>query len=373
MRRLVDGRIERAAERLAEAKVAEDPTSSVHGARKDLKKLRSALRLLRDELGEERYRAENNAYRAAGRLLSHSRDAEVKVETVEDICERGRGSLPPGAADEWLEALREERDTAVEATRDGGSTGLGEALELVEDSRERVRSWPLATDSWELVGPGIERAYRRGRKRMRAAEAERSAANVHEWRKRVKDLWYQLRILEDATPKSLSDRIEVADHLADALGDHHDLAVLRDDLLVRDLPTVRRADLVEAIAQRQEELAETAFDLGGRLYREKPKRFRKKMHRGWRASSTAIRLPSWRRPSTSTLRRGVRLGWWVSPIGCPSTIAPDSSGATPLAADRIGFVAVCFARALVVDEGVDRVTGVGHLQAAVLPLGRAEL
>jgi CHAD domain-containing protein len=282
MRRIVNGRIDKAAERLADAQVAEDPTSSVHGARKDLKKLRSALRLLRDELGDERYRAENSAYREAGRLLSHSRDAEVKVETVEDICERCRGTLSPGSADEWLEALRKERDLAVEATRNGGSAGLGEALQLVEESRERVRSWPLETDSWALVGPGIERAYRRGRKRMRAASAEPNAANIHEWRKRVKDLWYHLRILEEATPKSLSDRIGVADRLADALGDHHDLAVLRDDLVVRDLPTVRRAALVDAIALRQEELAETAFDLGDRLYRDKPKRFRKKMHRGWR-------------------------------------------------------------------------------------------
>ncbi len=282
MRRIVNGRIDKAAERLADAQVAEDPTSCVHGARKDLKKLRSALRLLRQELGDERYRAENSVYREAGRLLSASRDAEVKVETLEDICERFQGTLPSDAADEWLEVLGEERDLAVESTRHGESAALREALELVENGRERVDSWPLEAESWELVGPGIERAYRRGRKRMRRAAAEPSTANVHEWRKRAKDLWYQLRILEVATPKDLSDRIDVADRLADALGDHHDLAVLRDDLLVRDLPTVRRAALAAAIGQRQEELANAAFDLGDQLYREKPKRFGKKMRRGWR-------------------------------------------------------------------------------------------
>ncbi len=282
MRRIVTGRLDKAGERLEAAQVAEDPTACVHGARKDLKKLRSALRLVRDELGDERYRAENGVYREAARLMSDTRDAEVKVETVEDICERFQGTLPTGAADEWLEALRYERDLAVESSRNGGSAALGEALELVEAGRERVGSWHLEKESWELVGPGIERAYRRGRKRMRRAAAETSAANVHEWRKRAKDLWYHLRILEDATPKNLSDRIDVADRLADALGDHHDLAVLRDDLLVRDLPTVKRGALVDAIAQRQEELASVAFELGDRLYEEKPKRFRKQMRRGWR-------------------------------------------------------------------------------------------
>jgi CHAD domain-containing protein len=281
MSRIVNGRIDKAAERLAAAQEAEDPTDCVHGARKDLKKLRSALRLLRDELGDERYRAENSTYREAGRLLSHTRDAEVKVETLEGICERCAGALPAGAADEWIAVLREERDLAVESSRDGGSAGLAEALELVEESRQRVGSWHLEKESWDLVGPGIERAYRRGRKRMRRTVAEPSAANIHEWRKRAKDLWYHLRILEVATPKQLSDRVEIADSLADALGDHHDLAVLRDDLLVRDLPTVKRAALVAAIAQRQGELAGTAFELGERLYSEKPKRFRKKMRRGW--------------------------------------------------------------------------------------------
>ncbi len=283
MRRIATGRIEKALERLAEAQEAEDPTSGVHGVRKDLKKLRSELRLLRHELGDDLYRAENDTYREAGRLLSESRDAEVKVETLEDICERCAGTLPPGAADEWIDALREERDLAVASTRDGGgSTALGEATKLIEAGRARVVSWPLERESWELVGPGIERAYRRGRKRMRRTAAEPSAANVHEWRKRVKDLWYQLRILEVATPKKLRDRVEVADRLADVLGDHHDLAVLRDDLLLRDLPTVSRAPLVAAIAQRQRELEEEAFDLGDRLYVEKPKRFRKKMRRAWR-------------------------------------------------------------------------------------------
>ena len=256
----------------------------MHGARKDLKKLRSLLRLVRHELGVERFRAENDAYRQAGRLFSHSRDAEVKVQTLEAICERRAGSLPAGAAAEWLEQLRGERDRAVETTRDSDSAALGEALDLVEAGRGRVESWPLRSEDWELVGPGLKRSYRRGRKRMRRAAAEPSAANVHEWRKRVKDLWYHLRILAAATPEELEDRVEIADRLSDVLGDHHDLAVLRDDLIVRDLPTVRRAALVEAISARQRELAEAAFELAPRLYAEKPKRFRKQMRRGWRRS-----------------------------------------------------------------------------------------
>jgi CHAD domain-containing protein len=282
MRRVARGRAGKAAERLRKAQSAEDPAPCVHGARKDLKKLRSALRLLRHELGDDLYRAESSRYRDAGRLLSRSRDAEVKVEALEAICERYAGRLPAGAADEWLEQLRRERDRAVEAARGEDSAGLAQALELVEAGGERIDEWPLESEDWELFEAGIGRAYRRGRKRMRRAAADPSAEHIHEWRKRVKDLWYQLRILDQAIPEPLADRVEVLDRLASALGDHHDLAVLRDDLLVRDLPTVRRMTLVTAIEDRQQELATTAFALGERAYADKPKRFRKQMRSGWR-------------------------------------------------------------------------------------------
>lgn len=287
MRRIARGRTEKALERLERSWRGEDPAKRVHGARKDLKKLRAVLRLLRHELGDERYRAQNDAYREAGRLLSGSRDAEVKVRTLETICERYAGRLPAGAADEWLGALRAERDRTVAALSKDGGAALDRALETIKAGRAQIDSWPLEREGWKLVGPGISRAYKRGRKRMRRVADDPGPEAIHEWRKRVKDLWYHLRILAVATPKGLADRVEVADELADALGDHHDLAVLRDDLLLRELPTVKRAALVAAIADRQEELLAEALPLGERLYDRKPKRFRKKMRAGWR---------DWRKP-----------------------------------------------------------------------------
>src|SRR5438128_1471546 len=112
MRRIAVGRAQKASERLHEAQRSEDPSDCLHGVRKDLKKSRAVLRLLRHELGESRYRDENNVYRDAGRLLSHTRDAEVKVKTLESLCGRYVGTLPAGAAAEWLQALREERNRA---------------------------------------------------------------------------------------------------------------------------------------------------------------------------------------------------------------------------------------------------------------------
>lgn len=282
MRRIASERVERAAERLREAGTVEDPSECIHAARKDLKKLRAVIRLLRRELGDELYRAENERYREAGRLLSPSRDAEVKLETLEDLRERFSGRLAAADTSAWVDRLREERDLALATAREGEADSISAALEAVEGGRARIEAWPLKTDSWRSIGPGISRAYRRGRREMRRAAAEPSGANMHRWRKRAKDLWYHLRILRDARPKALRDGLEWADDLAGVLGDQHDLSVLRDDLLRRDLPLTDRPALVAAIAERQEELAGGAFDLGERLYAKKPKAFHRKLRRGWK-------------------------------------------------------------------------------------------
>ena len=288
MRRIALGRTERALERLVEAERAADPSECIHAARKDLKKLRAVLRLVRRELGDDLYRAENARYRDVGRLLAGPRDAEVKLETLEGLRERS-GEHGSGI-EEWLAALREERDRAVEEVRGGAAaagqasatTPLGRAIAAVELTPQRIAAWPLRTDSWKLVGPGVDRAYRRGRREMRRTAEDPSGPAMHQWRKRAKDLWYQLRILREATPAPLSDSLDLADQLAEALGDHHDLTLLRDDLLRRDLPAARRPTIVAAIAERQDELAAKAFDLGEALYARKPKSFHRKLRRGWK-------------------------------------------------------------------------------------------
>ena len=69
---------------------------------------------------------------------------------------------------------------------------------------------------------------------MRRTIADPSAENVHEWRKRAKDIWYQLRIVRRAWPALLGETAGQAHVLADLLGDHHDLAMLREDLAARE-------------------------------------------------------------------------------------------------------------------------------------------
>ena len=280
MRRIALGRAEKALERLELAGEGE-LAAAIHGARKDLKKLRGVLRLVRKELGKKTFEAENERYRDAGRLLSGSRDAEVKLETLASL--RGRfDQLPGEPAERWAGALEAERDELVAAIRDDSEDRIGQAREAIEGGRERIRGWSLRTNSWALVESGLLRSYRDGRRAMKQVATNPLSDDVHAWRKRAKDIWYQLRIVQGAWPELLGAAVGQASELADLLGDHHDLAVLQEDLLSREDLADREA-FDAAIAKRQAEQLTMAIAIGRRLYAEKPKAFGHRLERYWLA------------------------------------------------------------------------------------------
>src|SRR5262245_7125172 len=63
----------------------------VHNARKQFKQLRGVLRMIRFGLGEKIYDRENTALRDAGRPLSEVRDADVMIETLDQLIEHFKG------------------------------------------------------------------------------------------------------------------------------------------------------------------------------------------------------------------------------------------------------------------------------------------
>ncbi|HMI80752.1 MAG TPA: CHAD domain-containing protein, partial [Solirubrobacterales bacterium] len=247
-------------------------------ARKDLKKLRAVLRLLRGTLPEPACREEMRRYRDAGRALSATRDAEVRLAALEGLGECAV-ELPADAFEAWRAILARDREAAANAARD--LPAIEEARELIEAGLAGIEGWRLVGDSWDLIEGGLRRIYRRGRRAMRAAEREPSEANLHDWRKRAKDLWYTLRLLQGAWPAVLGALAGEAHRLSELLGDHHDLALLREDLQQRRLGEEETRALEGAIDGRQEELAAEAFTLGHLLYAERPQDFSRRMRSYW--------------------------------------------------------------------------------------------
>ena len=135
------------------------------------------------------------------------------------------------------------------------------------------------------LGDGLGATYARGRRGLRRAEQLPTNHRFHEWRKAVKYLWYQTRLLHDAAPSVLGPLVDQLDGLADALGDDHDLAVLVD-LLDTDPDRFGTPESVEHVRQlatlQQDELRIAAYRSGATIYAEPTSAFRRRIRSYWR-------------------------------------------------------------------------------------------
>jgi CHAD domain-containing protein len=142
----------------------------------------------------------------------------------------------------------------------------------------RVPAWPLDGCGLGDLRTGAARTYSDGVVAWRAARGTDDVDLLHDWRKRVKDLWYQHRLLRDAWPVVLTAFSDAADALGELLGDEHDLAVLAERLDGLELPPAADVEvLAELIGERRAQLRAEAFALGERLYAERPAAYERRL------------------------------------------------------------------------------------------------
>jgi hypothetical protein len=82
---------------------------AVHQVRKDLKKARAALRLLRDAVGEAAYSRENIELRDAARPLSALRDAVVGLELARELIAKEKSPARRAMLQELRRKLHADR------------------------------------------------------------------------------------------------------------------------------------------------------------------------------------------------------------------------------------------------------------------------
>jgi CHAD domain-containing protein len=281
VRRVARERLDSAIDTLDQlgAQHGEATEEAVHAVRKRCKEVRALARLVRDPLGDEFARF-NIIVRDAADVLAPIRDAQAVLATLDDLRAVDASRQPD------LDRVRAIQAAAAEqATRDihSGDARLEQAREMLVDARARVRRWQLP-DGFGTIGPGLARSYRRGRRALRDAVDRPTDEHVHEWRKSVKTLWYQTRLLERAAPSVLTPLIETLDHLAEALGDDHDLAVLVERLAAdphRYGGALHAIRAIEIARGEQDVLRRPAFRLGATIYAEKPKAFVERFESYW--------------------------------------------------------------------------------------------
>ncbi len=284
IKRMARGQIDKALDELTGLS-GDDPEEIVHDARKRFKKLRAVLRLGRGGLGRKLYDRENTRFRDAGRPLSEVRNAGVLLKTFDQLVERSGDLDRPGAVAAVRSALRDRKHEVFRRVLNDQHV-LADVAAATQEARRGVSRWEIDEDDWTALEGGLKRIYGKGYRAYQTASDDLTDETLHEWRKRVKDLWYVFDILQPIRPDFTNEQAEHAHQLADDLGDDHDLAVLRQVLSNPALPIADRS-AVEAILplidRRRSELQQKAFDLGRGLYGEKPKDFVKRICAYWQA------------------------------------------------------------------------------------------
>ena len=281
IKRIVTEQLTAAIDHLSRSEAAlEEP---IHEVRKSVKRLRAVLRLMRPVLGSA-YREENAALQEVGRTLSPVRDAHALIETFDELTEKYRkevGDYHQSRLRRTLLAHRQEMENEFDRDR--------QMPQLVEDLKQiglRAESWPYGKADIRLLADGVATTLERGCKNYQHAYAEALPENFHDWRKRAKDLRYQLTLLEKLWPEVFAGFLGAAKKLEELLGMDHNLVVLRDTIL-------KRTDVVDSdeeirvllllIDTYQRELRIKAEGLGSRIYNEKPKQWRRRVERSWEA------------------------------------------------------------------------------------------
>jgi CHAD domain-containing protein len=243
----------------------------IHEARKHLKRLRALLRLARADLDAAMFREANNCFRKAGNKLTESRETQVLSKTLDALRRRffDNQSPPVFGAARKLFVARERK--CIRSVVEGGI--ISEVITDLSGALDRIGAWDLKGFGWKEARSALKRSYKRARTTFQTALDAPGIENLHQWRKRVKDLCYHARLLRKACPERMQEFEHELDILAEFLGDDHDLALLANALSGCATELGEAVDLegcLKLIEVRRQELQAAAFALGERLYAEAP-------------------------------------------------------------------------------------------------------
>jgi CYTH domain-containing protein/CHAD domain-containing protein len=260
-----------------------DLETAVHEARKRCKASRGLARLVQPALGAE-FRAFDRLVRDAARELSTLRDAHAVLNTFDALLD----AQPDSAA------LRTMRSRQASISADAALAAIGTddhristARALLVEARDASQAWWVPR-GFDAVEAGLAATYRQGRSGLRRVRADPTDHRVHDWRKAVKYLWYQVQLVHDAAPSVLGPLEDRLDRLADTLGDDHDLTVLVELLDEHPDRSGSPGDVaaVRALARdRQRELREGAIRSAATIFAEPVDAFVHRVARYWQLTT----------------------------------------------------------------------------------------
>ncbi len=167
--------------------VREDRVRAVHEFRKSTRRARAVLALCRAELEDDDFQTLWGIMRDAAKATSKLRDRDVFPDVLEAFPVTGP-----------LEVVAEDVKAALSVT----STPLDDVEQVLVSGAHVLSSVPVRFDvalpehvDWSALERGLCNSYRLVRRALKRARGSRRFDAFHDWRKRTKELGYQLELL----------------------------------------------------------------------------------------------------------------------------------------------------------------------------------
>ncbi len=257
------------------AATGDDHERAVHEARKCITRARGTLRLVRHDAGDP-FDAANAKLREAAKSLSTSRDAAVTLAALDALAGTVEGA--ERVRDRFVGGARQDPAPPSDAS-------VAHALHAVESARIEIEAVRFSASGFDLIEPGLRRAWKRARQAMFTAAGQPTDERLHEWRKRCKACHAHAKLLRRIRPKEMERLVTRLRDLCTALGEERDLALLADrlDSLGDGDATIRA--LIDGTKLRREALRLRAFALGETVFERGAQRMTRRLARlydGWK-------------------------------------------------------------------------------------------
>ena len=244
----------------------------IHELRKCCKKTRSLFRLVRS--GFPDYKAANRLYRDTARLVSPHRDARVMASLAEHL-----------SPDIYHDPVAHWFDFHAELAEQVSTQPLHESAALLRDALAQLEGWSFDEIRRKDVLEGFARTLKALRKQSDSIIQKPKKSKAHEWRKCVKNHWYQLRLLSDVLPESDKGRVVAFGDLAELIGDAHDRVVFvdrLDSLPVYLAGTSWTAALGKTATRERKALQGDAINLAAPLLEDPGKGLVRRVRKSWK-------------------------------------------------------------------------------------------
>ena len=240
-------------------------TEKVRRARVRCKRVRAVLALGRKMMGDKAWRRQNRWWRDAGRSLSDVRDLSARVAALDGVRAEIETNVPElviARLRAWFELDRVARE------------GEWDVREALRRFGARLHDAPAPEFHRDKHGGGLrrsyERAYAKARDAQRAAAASDDPELYHDWRKRVKSMGLQARLLRGLHP-CLEAHVAAGRELSRMLGKAQDVDVVLDAIegdASLPLNADEAAELDGVLTARRDELFAEALVLAEGLLPE---------------------------------------------------------------------------------------------------------